>query len=188
MISFFSMWAQGIIVAIIITVIIEMILPEGSNKKYIKMILGIYVLYTILNPILLRFSEGISLDNAIDTELVIQNTIEAVAIDTNASIQAVYTENIKNEIKGYLLSKGFEVSEINAVIETEDEDTYGMIKELEMTISKKDENKINNIEPISINIGEGEEKIKYITSMDTIKEYLRNNYGIDNDKIIINSE
>ena len=29
-------WAQGIIVAVIITTIIELILPEGNHKKYIK--------------------------------------------------------------------------------------------------------------------------------------------------------
>lgn len=189
MISFFSKWAQGIIVAIIITVIIEMILPEGNNKKYIKMVLGIYVLYTILNPILLKFSDGISINNIlVDEYIVEQNTIEAVAINTNATIEAVYTKNITNEIKTYLSTQGFNVSNINATIETEDEITYGMIKELELTISKKDEADISIVEPISINVGEGEEKIKYTSVIESIKVYLNNNYGIDKDKIIIKSE
>lgn len=189
MINFFSKWAQGIIVAIIIAVIIEMILPEGNNKKYIKMVLGIYVLYTILNPILLKFSDGISIENImVDEYSISQNSIDAVAINTNATIEAVYTKNIKNEIKTYLSSKGFNVNDINAIIETEDEMTYGMIKELELTISKKEETDISIIEPISVNIGEGEEKIKYTGVIESIKDYLNNNYGIDRDKIVINSE
>ena len=29
-------WCEGIIIAVIISIIIEMIIPEGKNKKYIK--------------------------------------------------------------------------------------------------------------------------------------------------------
>ena len=36
MIEFLSSWAQGIIVAVIIATLIEMILPNSSSKKYVK--------------------------------------------------------------------------------------------------------------------------------------------------------
>ena len=36
--EWFSSWAQGIVVAVIIGTIIEMILPEGNCKKYIKVV------------------------------------------------------------------------------------------------------------------------------------------------------
>ena len=36
MISWFNSWAQGIILAVIIVTILEMIVPEGKNKKYIN--------------------------------------------------------------------------------------------------------------------------------------------------------
>ena len=36
MIEWITNWAQGIIIAVIIATIIEMILPNGSCKKYIK--------------------------------------------------------------------------------------------------------------------------------------------------------
>ena len=44
MISWFNSWAQGIILAVIIVTILEMIVPEGKNKKYIKIV--ICLLYT----------------------------------------------------------------------------------------------------------------------------------------------
>lgn len=37
--NFLNTWLQGIIVAVIIATIIEMILPSGNSKKYIKMVL-----------------------------------------------------------------------------------------------------------------------------------------------------
>ena len=43
MINFLSSWAEQIIIAVIAASIIEMILPENKNKKYVKMIIGIYL-------------------------------------------------------------------------------------------------------------------------------------------------
>ncbi|MCI8482131.1 MAG: hypothetical protein HFJ27_03470 [Clostridia bacterium] len=51
MIENLSLWAEQIIVAVIIATIIEMILPNGNNKKYIKAVIGVYVLFTIISPI-----------------------------------------------------------------------------------------------------------------------------------------
>ena len=51
MIEFIKTWANQIIVAVIIATIFEMLLPNGNNKKYIKMIIGIYVLFTVIQPI-----------------------------------------------------------------------------------------------------------------------------------------
>ena len=36
MVKFINSWAQGIILGVIIATIIEMILPEGNNKKFVK--------------------------------------------------------------------------------------------------------------------------------------------------------
>ena len=52
MIEFISSWAQGIVVAVIIATIIEMIAPEGHSKKYIKVVIGVYILFQIVSPIL----------------------------------------------------------------------------------------------------------------------------------------
>lgn len=45
MINWISNWAQGIIVAVIIGTIIEMVLPEGNCKKYVKVVIGIYIIF-----------------------------------------------------------------------------------------------------------------------------------------------
>ena len=52
MISWLSKWAQGIIVAVIIATLIELILPNGSSKKYVKVVIGVYILFTIISPVI----------------------------------------------------------------------------------------------------------------------------------------
>ena len=47
MIEFLSNWIQGIAIAVIIASIFEMLLPNGNIKKYVKVILGIYIVFCI---------------------------------------------------------------------------------------------------------------------------------------------
>lgn len=52
MISNISSWAEQIIIAVIIATILEMVLPNGNSKKYIKTVIGVYILYTIISPVI----------------------------------------------------------------------------------------------------------------------------------------
>ena len=52
MINFMSSWAEQIVLAVIIATIIELILPKNKNTKYIKMVIGVYVLFNIISPII----------------------------------------------------------------------------------------------------------------------------------------
>ena len=48
MINFISSWAEQIVLAVIIATIIELILPKNKNRKYIQMVIGVYVLFKTL--------------------------------------------------------------------------------------------------------------------------------------------
>ena len=50
MIEFLSKWIEGIAITVIIASIFEMILPNGNIKKYVKVILRIYVIFSIISP------------------------------------------------------------------------------------------------------------------------------------------
>ena len=47
--NWISNWIQGIIIAVIIGTIIEMLLPEGNCKKYVKVVIGVYILFSIIS-------------------------------------------------------------------------------------------------------------------------------------------
>ena len=67
MINFINSWLEGIVIAVFVSVIIEMIIPEGKNKKYIKTIIGIYIMFVIISPI-------ISNKNSINAEKLLKTT------------------------------------------------------------------------------------------------------------------
>lgn len=184
MVEFINSWAQRIIIAVIICTIIEMILPEGKNKKYIRAVLGIYIVFNIISPIInkgknmpLNFNLEYSNDNIITT---------STTIDTNKYIESVYIEKIKKDIKNNLKEKSYNVDNIKIKIETEDESKYGSIKSLDIQVSnvqEQDKTKIN-IDKITIgkDITTSEDGISN-QEKENIKNFLAENYGIDKKEI-----
>ena len=197
MISFINSWAQNIIIALVISTIIEMILPEGNNKKYVKVILGMYILFTIVFPFVNKFSR-----KSINLESIITNTNKQmdkyqtnyIAIETNSYIEETYKDHLKENIIKCLNEKGYKVSSLNVYIESKDENRYAQINSLVMNISKdKNVNKesVNLIEEISINISntsnsnlDNNEITK--DEIESLKEYLMISYSIEKERIHIN--
>ena len=50
MLGFLRNWVEQIALAVIIASIFEMILPSGKSQKYIKMVLGIFIIFNIISP------------------------------------------------------------------------------------------------------------------------------------------
>lgn len=77
MIGFLRSWCEGITISIFVTIIIEMLVPTGNIKKYVRVIIGIYIVFVILNPIVsniknIDIEEFLSATN-IETEEVSSN-------------------------------------------------------------------------------------------------------------------
>ena len=97
MVNLVNSWMKGIIIAVIITILLEMILPEGKNKKYIKMVINLYILYVIIAPVCNKvFHKQIDLKEVMERYQVSEITVNP--IDNNKYIKETYEENIKEKI------------------------------------------------------------------------------------------
>ena len=54
-----------------------MILPEGNSKKYIKVVIGIYVLFSIVSPVITKFTgKEIEVSDVLDLSQYVQEMEE----------------------------------------------------------------------------------------------------------------
>ena len=113
-IEWISDWAQAIIVAVIIGTVIEMILPEGNSKKYIKVVIGVYVLFTIISPIITKFtgknievSDVLELDQYIEEAKKSANVQNSIQNENQNNIMSIYSSGIKDDIKAKVEAKGY---------------------------------------------------------------------------------
>lgn len=164
MINDITKWASGIIIAVIIATIIEMILPEGSSKKYIKVVIGVYILFTIISPVVSKFTgKSIAVSDIIDLNQYISDFKEKEKIqnslqeDSSANIRDIYIENLKSDIQNKLKIKGYNTTKIELDVGYDDNYTLNKIS---LTVAKikekensenKEENNINSTVISSVN-------------------------------------
>ena len=183
-------WAKGIVVAAIIGTIIEIILPNGKNKKYIKTIIGIYILFVIIYPVINKISgRNVNLDSITNTYNQTSMKLNKVNMDINGYVDKTYINNIKEKIKEEIESKGYEVKNLEIQIETKDENNYGKINSLETKIyitQKNNSNNINNIEKVEISNNNTITNIIEEEKITELRNYISETYSIDKTKIYIN--
>ena len=129
MIEILSSWAKGLGLTIVIVSIFEMLLPNNNSKKYIKMVLGIYVMFNIISP-LVKNKEVFSLDNL---NLEDYQTVETTVVGQTSMderIKELYEEELKKDITKKLKEKGYEVTsaKVDAEIANEEESKINKIK------------------------------------------------------------
>lgn len=182
MINYISTWAKQIIICVIAVTVLEMILPKGNSKKYIKTIMGIYILYTIIQPAIKLITGKNIKVNYSDYSKYFNNKTEQVNVDEyNAKVEETYKQELEKQIKSDVENMGYFVNKVNIEFNLEE----GIIKNVEIIISKKEKNTNNiNITVNKIDIGE-KPKNDVIDDDETkkIKQKINENYGVDNNNI-----
>lgn len=203
LVKFLSSWAQGIILAVIVATIIEIILPKGNNKKYVKTIIGIYILFVIVYPLISKIT-----NNKIDAQAVIANTSSTmnkyqidnnISLETNEYIEEVYKHTLEEDVTSRLKEKGYKVNSLNLYLELADETKYGEIISMVIQVSKIDnkkeentKNEVNQVKEVKINVSNTnkaqEEKKEEIEKeeLDSLKEFLNTIYSVEKERIHIN--
>ena len=208
MVSNISSWAQGIIIAIIVGSIIQMLLPENKNKKYIKLVIGVYILFYIINPVVgkqLNLNE-FSLDEYLNVEA--ETNSEETNIYDN-TVKETFKSKVIYNIRSQLNSKGYESENIKVEIDDECNILKIVIKDVYEN-SKKNSNEndeksnkntendekednedsqivINKVDTSISSVDIKEEKVKGMAIIDqnNLIDYLSENYQIDKKNIII---
>ena len=193
MLEWFRSWATGIVIAVIIATIIEMILPNSTSKKYIKIIIGIFIVYTIISPVIGSF-KGEDLNNYIKVENYIQSNSNAlktneVSDNAQSSIKKIYAQNLQNDLKTKLKEKGYISNNINISISHDDKYNIERIDikvDEKVTNSNQDEKQVktivDNIKAIKIKVKKDDSQNNAIITendKNEIKEYIKQIYQID---------
>lgn len=193
MLEWFRSWATGIVIAVIIATIIEMILPNSTSKKYIKIIIGIFIVYTIISPVIGSFKCE-DLNNYIKVENYIQSNSNAlktneVSDNAQSSIKKIYAQNLQNDLKTKLKEKGYILNNINISISNDDKYNIERIDikvDEKVTNSNQDEKQVktivDNIKAIKIKVKKDDSQNNAIITendKNEIKEYIKQIYQID---------
>lgn len=194
--NWISGWIQGIIIAVIIGTIIEMLLPDGNCKKYVKVVIGVYILFSIVSPVItkvtgneFRVSDIYDINTYI--EVSAKSSQENIENSQQNQIKQVYITNLKNDMKQKIQEKGYSVKSLTLEISNDEQYT---LKKIFAQVSKRkneENNEVKGVNEINITISNTTENIEEDISISTkeqydLKAYLSGIYNLEEKNININ--
>ena len=183
-----------------------MILPNGSNSKYIKTVIGIFVLFTIISPLIHKITGKNNLISFKSYNGIMENDALTTSsnVDNNKLIKQMYEENLKIDIKAKLSQKGYQVGNINVEILDNEEYTLNSIDVRILNSNRNTSTNNNqtattiveNVENVLINISGGnatntkvsgdEKSVLSEGEKRKIIQYLCSVYEVREENIVVN--
>ncbi len=162
MISFLSSWAEQVILAVIIATILELILPNSKNKKYVQMVIGVYVLFNIISPIIKNKEKLVFSEIDLDKYITTSTKVEQSSMD--ARLEKIYLDELENNIKSKFKNAGIEIIKCTIDAELDTTKKNAGIHSIDVKVKNvDDEKKISKIKQEIIEEYEiSEDKIKII--------------------------
>lgn len=183
MIEFLSKWIEQITISVIVVSILELVLPKGNLKKYIKVVLGIYVLFCMISP----FANSSKLYDFQDINLekynknTSQKTTNINQERINKRIQELYIEQLKKDIEKNANEDGYYVTKCDINANLSENIGNSGINQINLVLSK---DKIVAVQKVEIGNKNNDKKLNN-EDVEKIKEKIANEYGINKDTINI---
>ena len=140
MVTFLSSWVKNLSLALIVVSILEMILPNNKTKKYIKTIMGLYILFSIISPFIknekaLNFSEfNINSYSEGTVEAASNEIVNQESMDKR--IEKIYVQELEKDMSKKIEEKGYVVSSCTVDVDGVED---GNIKSITLKIKEKKE-------------------------------------------------
>ncbi len=136
MIENISMWAKNITLAVIVVSLFEMLLPNQKLKQYIKVVMGLYILFNILSPL-------VGQDISINVNEIIENTQSQIVTtepvnqtSMDKRLKQIGEEELEKDITKKIENTGFIVDDCQVVLRMADETE---IEKIILKIQKKED-------------------------------------------------
>ena len=139
MIDFLSSWAKSLGLAIVVVSILEMLIPNNKTKKYIRMVMGIFILFNIISP-LVENKDILDIDSidfskyTTDYEITTNEKLDQTSM--NERIAQLYKEEIEKDITKKIEEKGFKVNNCKVSADLQENDEKSKITKIKLSLEK----------------------------------------------------
>ena len=146
MINFLNNWIEQITISVIIVSIFELILPKGNIKKYIKVVLGIYIIFCMISPFVDSFAlydlQDFDVSKYVENDT--SSNLNQQSMDSR--LQELYIDELKKDISKKVEENGYSVlkCDIEAVLDKEAKNPG--IHNIKLNITQKGIGKVETIE------------------------------------------
>ncbi|RDI41189.1 stage III sporulation protein AF [Falsibacillus pallidus] len=202
--SFLVQWITNIIMFILLTVVMDMLLPNSSFKKYTKMVTGLLLITIILTPLLKLMSSnfeqvfnGAVIQDPAESEQVeklIENKKKEIQASQRAYILKQMAVQLKKDAEEELIDQfGIGIQSVELVMQKDNEQNFpdNLEKVVVYLGEPQDDNHQNDIEavkPITIDSSSDKDPKKTFKNENEVIDLLANRWNLDAQRIQIHYE
>ena len=143
MIEFLSNWAKGLGLAIVVVSILEMLLPNGKNKKYVRTVMGVYIMFSIITPFV-ENSKIFAVSEIDFNKYIEESNIESVDINQSSmdnKIQKLYITEMEKDIKQKIEQNGYIVVDCKVSANIQNTNEESRITKIVLDVEKNEDDK-----------------------------------------------
>jgi stage III sporulation protein AF len=205
--DFLTDWITNILLFILLAVVVELLLPQTSLQKYVKMVIGLLLISIILNPIFKLFSSDLEdlLKNANvlfekDVNTNIENSIENQKIDIQADQNAYILEQTAVQLvemteKELMDTFNYQFRNVELIVDEnygsylQPEDVMENLLSIQVSLQEAAEEKpvVKQIDEVRINLSEPYET-EFKPDIEPIARFLADKWEVDKELLAISFE
>jgi stage III sporulation protein AF len=205
--DFLTDWITNILLFILLAVVVELLLPQTSLQKYVKMVIGLLLISIILNPIFKLFSSDLEdlLKNANvlfekDVNTNIENSIENQKIDIQADQNAYILEQTAVQLvemteKELMDTFNYQFRNVELIVDEnyrsylQPEDVMENLLSIQVSLQEAAEEKpvVKQIDEVRINLSEPYET-EFKPDIEPIARFLADKWEVDKELFAISFE
>ena len=205
--DFLTDWITNILLFILLAVVVELLLPQTSLQKYVKMVIGLLLISIILNPIFKLFSSDLEdlLKNANvlfekDVNTNIENSIENQKIDIQADQNAYILEQTAVQLvemteKELMDTFNYQFRNVELIVDEnygsylQPEDVMENLLSIQVSLQEAAEEKpvVKQVDEVRINLSEPFET-EFKPDIEPIARFLADKWEVDKELLAISFE
>ncbi len=205
--DFLTDWITNILLFILLAVVVELLLPQTSLQKYVKMVIGLLLISIILNPIFKLFSSDLEdlLKNANvlfekDVNTNIENSIENQKVDIQADQNAYILEQTAVQLvemteKELMDTFNYQFRNVELIVDEnygsylQPEDVMENLLSIQVSLQEAAEEKpvVKQIDEVRINLSEPYET-EFKLDIEPIARFLADKWEVDKELLAISFE
>jgi stage III sporulation protein AF len=186
-------WIKNIIFVVLFASFLELLLPSSSMQRFVRVIMGLFIMLAILNPIIGVVQHHLTSINQIpalstNSEIsnVITNEVNHVTNERDKLSLELYKKELSQQIRILIIAMDG-VADANVVVEINSNTTNGVksiVVYIKPGISTKNE-KVASIKKITIDKQSGKTEESYAGLKERITEMITELYQIPKEKVDI---
>lgn len=183
--SFLVEWIKDILILFVVISLVELIMPKGRMKSYVNFIVGILVIFVIINPFVRIINSGFD-TTSILKEIDYNEEENRKALELQEKqIKDIYVENMKAQT-AELIESSYDYQVSYTEIDTiPDKQNLFLVDKVTIYIKDKFKPEKDQIKVEKILVGSENIAKEVFYEQEDLYELVQGIFGIDKDKINI---